>query len=62
MKLIICGNGMDLHLGFRTSYPEYRNFLGKAKFIQGESAISIVENSHFLQVGMLSVGQIWRNH
>lgn len=47
MKLIICGNGMDLHLGFRTSYPEYRNFLGKVKFIQGESAISIVENSQF---------------
>ena len=27
MKLIICGNGFDLHHGFRTSYSAYRDFL-----------------------------------
>lgn len=47
MKLVICGNGMDLHLGFRTSYPEYRKFLEETKFIQGQSAISLIEGSKF---------------
>lgn len=47
MKLVICGNGMDLHLGFRTSYQEYKRFLTEAKFIQGQSAISIIEGSKF---------------
>ncbi|XQY92378.1 bacteriophage abortive infection AbiH family protein [Metabacillus sp. HB246100] len=27
MKLFICGNGFDLHHGFRTGYIDYRNFL-----------------------------------
>lgn len=27
MKLIICGNGFDLHHGFRTSYKAYKDFL-----------------------------------
>lgn len=27
MKLIICGNGFDLHHGFKTGYYNYRNFL-----------------------------------
>lgn len=27
MKLIICGNGFDLHHGFRTSYNAYKDFL-----------------------------------
>jgi len=27
MKLIICGNGFDLHHGFRTSYKSYKEFL-----------------------------------
>ena len=27
MKLVVCGNGMDLHLGFKTSYLGYRKFL-----------------------------------
>lgn len=47
MKLVICGNGMDLHLGFGTSYQEYKRFLAEAKFIQGESAISTIEGSNF---------------
>ena len=47
MKLVICGNGMDLHLGFSTSYQEYKRFLTEAKFIQGQSAISIIEGSKF---------------
>ena len=47
MKLVICGNGMDLHVGFKTSYKEYRRFLDKAKFIQGKSAISLIEGSKF---------------
>lgn len=47
MKLVICGNGMDLHLGFRTSYQEYKRFLTEAKFIQGQSAISLIEGSKF---------------
>lgn len=27
MKLIICGNGFDLHHGFKTGYHNYKNFL-----------------------------------
>ena len=27
MKLIICGNGFDLHHGFKTGYHHYKNFL-----------------------------------
>ncbi|MFA7109063.1 MAG: bacteriophage abortive infection AbiH family protein [Sphaerochaetaceae bacterium] len=27
MKLYICGNGFDLHHGFKTSYRDYRDFL-----------------------------------
>ena len=38
---------MDLHLGFKTSYSGYRKFLENAKFINGKSAISLVENSKF---------------
>ena len=47
MKLMICGNGMDLHLGFKTSYRAYRDFLNEAKFIQGKRAVTLVENSKF---------------
>ena len=27
MRLIICGNGFDLHHGYKTGYYDYRNFL-----------------------------------
>lgn len=27
MRLVICGNGFDLHHGFKTSYKDYRDFL-----------------------------------
>lgn len=47
MKLVICGNGMDLHLGFRTSYQEYKRFLSEEMFVQGRSAISLIESSKF---------------
>lgn len=47
MKLVICGNGMDLHLGFSTNYQKYRRFLEEEKFIQGKSAISLIEKSKF---------------
>ena len=47
MKLVVCGNGMDLHLGFKTSYWGYRKFLEEAKFIQGQSAITLIEGSKF---------------
>lgn len=47
MKLMICGNGMDLHLGFKTGYRGYKKFLEEAKFIQGKSAISLIEDSNF---------------
>ena len=47
MKLVICGNGMDLHLGFSTNYQAYRKFLEEEKFIQGKNAISLIEKSKF---------------
>lgn len=48
MNLVICGNGMDLHLGFKTSYQNYRDFLRTEQFINGKTAISLIENSIFL--------------
>lgn len=32
MKLIVCGNGIDMHLGFNTSYNAYRHHLETTKF------------------------------
>lgn len=47
MKLIICGNGLDIHVGLNTSYRAYRSYLEKEKIFDGEKAISIIENSCF---------------
>ena len=47
MNLVICGNGMDLHLGFKTSYQCYRDYLNTERFLDGKSAISVIENSSF---------------
>lgn len=47
MKLIISGNGLDLHIGLKTSYRAYRNYLKNERFINGENAISLIEKSSF---------------
>lgn len=47
IKLIICGNGLDIHVGLNTSYRAYRDYLVNKKIYEGESAISIIENSDF---------------
>ena len=47
IKLIICGNGLDIHVGLNTSYRAYRDYLVNKKIYEGESAISIIEKSDF---------------
>lgn len=47
IKLIICGNGLDIHVGLNTSYRAYRDYLVNKKIYEGESAISIIEKSNF---------------
>lgn len=47
MKLIICGNGLDIHVGLDTSYKAYRRYLENEKVFDGKKAISIIENSCF---------------
>lgn len=47
IKLIICGNGLDIHVGLNTSYRAYRDYLLNKKIYEGESAISIIEKSDF---------------
>jgi hypothetical protein len=47
MKLIICGNGLDMHVGLKTNYGAYRDYLKNKKFIDGKNAISLIESSCF---------------
>lgn len=47
VRLVICGNGLDLHLGFKTDYQSYRQYLNDNMFIDGKSAISVIEESPF---------------
>lgn len=46
MRLIICGNGLDLHLQFKTDYDHYRQYLND-NVTNGESIISTVKISPF---------------
>lgn len=47
MRLVICGNGLDMHLGFRTNYQAYRRYLSDSVFMDGKSAIKVIEESPF---------------
>ena len=50
MRFVICGNGLDLHLGFETGYNNYRDYLENKNslyVVDGKSAISKIENSRF---------------
>lgn len=62
IKLIICGNGLDIHVGLNTSYRAYRDYLVNKKIYEGESAISIIENPIFLFLEIKIAGRIWKMH
>ena len=47
MKLIVCGNGLDIHVGLDTSYRSYRKFLENRDIYSGKNAIKLIENSTF---------------
>lgn len=47
MKLIICGNGLDIHVGLDTSYTAYKDYLENEKIFEGKNAIRLIENSCF---------------
>ncbi len=48
MKLIICGNGLDIHLGFNTRYSDYKNYLLNDIHVFGKkNAVNLIETSHF---------------
>lgn len=47
MRLVICGNGLDMHLGFKTNYQAYRKYLSDSVFMDGKSAIAVIEESPF---------------
>ena len=34
IKLIICGNGLDIHVGLNTSYRAYRDYLVNKKIYE----------------------------
>lgn len=46
-KLVICGNGLDLHVGFKTGYRNYRDYLANDRLTHGGRAIPIIEESDF---------------
>ena len=48
MKLIICGNGLDLHVGFKTRYQDYRQYLLSEGFLKERETVDIIDNSDFL--------------
>lgn len=47
VRLIICGNGLDLHLEFNTQYSNYCQYLKDCVNVSGEMVTSIIENSPF---------------
>lgn len=48
-KLVICGNGLDLHVGFKTGYRNYRDYLANDRLTHGGRAIPIIEESVFFK-------------
>lgn len=57
-KLIVLGNGFDLHCGLKTSYPQYLVFIKRdpiyREFIEGISGA----DDHFIHKGILSIDSI----
>jgi len=49
MKLVICGNGLDLHVGFKTGYGNYRKYLLNDKLTHSGRSIPIIEDSDFFE-------------
>lgn len=47
MRLVICGNGLDIHLGFNTRWADYHQHLINGVSSNEKSAISIIEESPF---------------
>ena len=47
MRLFICGNGLDLHLGFNTRFENYKDFLKEDDNFLANKAISIIDNAYF---------------
>lgn len=51
MKLIFVGNGVDLHVGLKTSYKSYRDYLKNHCFVSGVNAIKLIDNSPYFKYG-----------
>lgn len=49
MRLVICGNGLDLHVGFNTGYKNYREYLINDNLSHGKRSIPIIEDSDFFE-------------
>lgn len=47
MKLIFVGNGVDLHVGLKTSYKSYQDYLKSHCYVSGENAIELINDSPY---------------
>jgi hypothetical protein len=59
MKLIILGNGFDLHHGYKTSFYDFRNFLLSSKRTEDSDLVALIDSILYAKKEIADYNILW---